>query len=379
MVLLSLCFWKIGCAHRTKNAESRLDENCHRYLIAPVFHRDEIAADYIWEQWEKLARAKLNFCDTIIDQYTTKNTFERARLYFGEVKDFYDINETALESLVEQTGATDVLILKYRVEKDHIYIYATEHNVLSNLTEKESQFADEFKVARKADDPFKVTKIPPWMMTSFRFFPNTISTGLGSLFVNNSRSDVEIVKEESKDELPDIISGTSIYFIEHPAGFSRWDYSFTLSPYGNFNLLNTRYHLVKKCERDCSEEPMQEPEEYNLKILVVYGTYDVSFSGYTPLGTFIFGLGFGPATYYYRDDYTSNYGIRFLTKFSMGYRAFVARNVYLYMSYQSLTFTEEVLSNPLFRLNSIGSISLGAGYYFPYMRVLTRRLVNKLM
>ncbi|MCX6939312.1 MAG: hypothetical protein NTX09_01015, partial [Verrucomicrobia bacterium] len=200
--------------------------------------------------------------------------------------------------------SSSIQILRSEWNVSHILFFEIDSNSKDKLTAVLYRIESDFSLIEFSRVPVYLdqgrlqSNRSNWFLKSLALLsPNNVSTGFSDTNVSLQLDDnYKQLSTNSKGALPPIISSISFSKVEHPMGYSTFDYSGTVFP-GSYLFAINQYNVLDRKNRILPEDP-NEPNEVFIHIEAYGACLNLNGQGslFTPLGILYAGIGWGGLT-----------------------------------------------------------------------------------
>lgn len=151
------------------------DKICRSILAVPPYHISRTVSDRIFAEWQRVVRAQLSSCDTVLPLSETRATLAEVDLTFDKPSVLRNVSRASVNRAALKTGATHLADLDVVMGNDGAVIETTLHEIMGEARTR-------LKTIRVAELSGSIFYLPAASVLdqTFVFLPNSVA--MASLF-----------------------------------------------------------------------------------------------------------------------------------------------------------------------------------------------------
>lgn len=174
-----------------------------------------------------------------------------------------------------------------------------------------------------------------------------------------------IAHAKNKYKVNAMLSNWYVTSIVPPSEFNRWDISFSLKTL--IKLTQIEKTMPIQVSVDDFQTATNETYDYSATYALIVAAATPTF--YTPIGSFLAGVGYGPGYHVYRDNRgAAHRGWSGFWGVNLGYTFFFTSNFFIQVSEEFYYTPKPHISVPTLNVKKWTEGAISIGYYFPWIR-----------
>ena len=356
------------------------EKKCRTYVLYPPGHEDDQVSDRIATSW--LAEADIKSCDKLID-------FEESKPFLALLGAHPNLppskilkDEAKRARLVKRFRATHLVELTVKTSASEPSIMAKVYALSPFQEDSLKELPRTVALSKKELDVIKHRHPLRAFFKTLNLLPNSIASGFGSSSISATptvEKSAHVYETKEVDGLPTFLSSITLRNIQHRYQYDYFDFS--VSSFGSliFNYIDNIVSWIP-IENPETFDPEAIPKgdylQYRVNGVLLAPTLGLDLSGYTPLGTFGFGLGIGPGISHMRSTgQRAKSQLHLVMPFYISYRAFITERFFFTLWTTVNVISPPAIKDDMFTINGRNFFLLGLGYYFAESRSFFRKLL----